>query len=60
MTTADTRQFMALMSIAEAPRPARHPHPPDADEKLCRQLRGDWPHLEGIFDPAAHDPDPSA
>lgn len=54
MTATDTRQFMALMAICQD---RRRPGTPtdQAHRELLSHLKGDWPHLTGITDPAAFD-----
>jgi transposase InsO family protein len=53
MTAADTRQFMALMTIAQ--RHGRPNTPTDQAhvESFFGHLKGEWPHLETIHDPHA-------
>jgi putative transposase len=55
MTAIDTRQFMALMTIAQ--RHGRPGTPTDQAhvESFFSHLKGDWPHLTGIRDPAVLD-----
>ncbi|PZS06645.1 MAG: hypothetical protein DLM64_16180 [Solirubrobacterales bacterium] len=54
MTAIDTRQFMALMAIAQ--HHGRSGTPTDqAHIESFFHLKGDWPHLTGITDPAVLD-----
>jgi putative transposase len=52
MTATDTRQFMALMAITQ-----HHGRPgtPTDQAHIDSHLKGDWPHLTAIADPAALD-----
>ena len=62
MTAVDTRQFMALMAIAQHHGRPGTPTDQAHIESFFSHLKGDWPHLTGITDPAALDaelsPDP--
>ena len=49
MTSIDTRQLMALMAIAQITGDQAH------IESFFSHLKGDWPHLTEIRDPAALD-----
>ena len=52
MTSGDTREFMALMAIHQH---RGRPHTPTDQaeiESFFGHIKGDWPHLEGIEDPA--------
>ena len=55
MTSGDTREFMALMAIAQ--RHGRPGTPTDQAhvESFFSHLKGDWPHLTDIRDPHALD-----
>lgn len=55
MTSADTRQFMALMTIAQHHGRPGTPTDQAHVESFFSHLKGDWPHLEAIRDPAALD-----
>jgi len=55
MTAADTRQFMALMAIAQHHGRPGTPTDQAHVESFFSHLKGDWPHLETIRDPAALD-----
>jgi len=55
MTSGDTRQFMALMAIFQH---RGRPHTPTDQaeiESFFGHVKGDWPHLESITDPAVLD-----
>jgi putative transposase len=55
MTAIDTRQFMALMAIAQHHGRPGTPTDQAHVESLFSHLKGDWPHLSIITDPAALD-----
>lgn len=55
MTAADTREFMALMAIAQHHGRPGTPTDQAHVESFYSHLKGDWPHLTGIRDPAALD-----
>jgi putative transposase len=55
MTANDTRQFMALMTIAQHHGRPGTPTDQAHIESFFSHLKGDWPHLTGITDPAALD-----
>ena len=55
MTAADTRQFMALMAIAQHHGRPGTPTDQAHIESFFSHLKGDWPHLTGITDAAALD-----
>ena len=55
MTAVDTRQFMALMAIAQHHGRPGTPTDQAHIESFFSHLKGDWPHLTGITDPAALD-----
>jgi putative transposase len=55
MTAIDTRQFMALMAIAQYHGRPGTPTDQAHVESFFSHLKGDWPHLAGITDPAALD-----
>ena len=55
MTATDTRQFMALMAIAQHHGRPGTPTGQAHVESFFSHLKGDWPHLTGITDPAALD-----
>ena len=55
MTAIDTRQFMALMAIAQHHGRPGTPTDQAHVEIFFSHLKGDWPHLTGITDPAALD-----
>ncbi|HEY2202074.1 MAG TPA: integrase core domain-containing protein [Solirubrobacteraceae bacterium] len=55
MTAIDTRQFMALMAIAQHHGRPGTPTDQAHVESFFSHLKGDWPHLTGITDPAALD-----
>ena len=55
MTAIDTRQFMALMAIAQHHGRPGTPTDQAHVESFFSHLKGDWPHLIGITDPAALD-----
>jgi hypothetical protein len=55
MTAIDTRQFMALMAIAQHHGRPGTPTDQAHVESFFSHLKGDWPHLLGITDPAALD-----
>jgi transposase InsO family protein len=53
MTSGDTQEFMALMAIFQH---RGRPHTPTDQaeiESFFGHIKGDWPHLETIDDPAA-------
>ena len=62
MTAIDTRQFMALMAIAQHHGRPGTPTDQAHIESFFSHLKGGWPHLSEIRDPAALDtelrPDP--
>jgi putative transposase len=55
MTAVDTRQFMALMAIAQHHGRPGTPTDQAHVESFFSHLKGDWPHLVEIRDPAALD-----
>jgi putative transposase len=55
MTAIDTRQFMALMAIAQHHGRPGTPTDQAHVESFFSHLKGDWQHLTGITDPAALD-----
>ena len=55
MTAIDTRQFMALMAIAQHHGRPGTPTDQAYIESFFSHLKGDWPHLTEISDPAALD-----
>jgi transposase InsO family protein len=55
MTAIDTRQFMALMTIAQHHGRPGTPTDQAHVESFFSHLKGDWPHLTSIVDPAALD-----
>ena len=55
MTAIDTRQFMALMTIAQHHGRPGTPTDQAHVESFFSHLKGDWPHLSSITDPAALD-----
>ena len=55
MTAADTRQFMALMTIAQHHGRPGTPTDQAHVESFFGHLKGDWPHLTGLHDPDALD-----
>jgi len=55
MTAIDTRQFMALMAIAQHHGRPGTPTDQAHIESFFSHLKGDWPHLVEIRDPAALD-----
>ena len=55
MTAIDTRQFMALMAIAQHHGRPGTPTDQAHIESFFSHLKGDWPHLLTIRDPAALD-----
>ena len=55
MTALDTRQFMALMTIAQHHGRPGTPTDQAHVESFFSHLKGDWPHLVAIRDPAALD-----
>ena len=55
MTAIDTRQFMALMTIAQHHGRPGTPTDQAHVESFFSHLKGDWPHLTEIRDPAALD-----
>jgi len=55
MTSATTREFMALMAIHQHLGRPRTPTDQAEIESFFGHLKGDWPHLETIDDPAALD-----
>ena len=55
MTATDTRQFMALMAITQHHGRPGTPTDQAHIESFFSHLKGDWPHLTEIPDPAALD-----
>jgi transposase InsO family protein len=55
MTSADTREFMALMAIAQHHGRPSTPTDQAHIESFFGHLKADWPHLETIRDPGALD-----
>ena len=55
MTATDTRQFMALMAITQHHGRPGTPTDQAHIESFFSHLKGDWPHLVTITDPAALD-----
>jgi transposase InsO family protein len=55
MKAIDTRQFMALMAITQHHGRPGTPTDQAHIESFFSHLKGDWPHLTGIDDPAALD-----
>ncbi|MGI8558211.1 MAG: DDE-type integrase/transposase/recombinase [Solirubrobacteraceae bacterium] len=55
MTATDTRQFMALMAITQHHGRPGIPTDQAPIESFFSHLKGDWPHLTSITDPAALD-----
>jgi putative transposase len=55
MTATDTRQFMALMAITQHHGRPGTPTDQAHIESFFSHLKGDWPHLTGITDPASLD-----
>ena len=55
MTAIDTRQFLALMTIAQHHGRPGTPTDQAHIESFFSHLKGDWPHLVTITDPAALD-----
>ena len=55
MTATDPRQFMALMAIAQHHGRPGTPTDQAHIESFFSHLKGDWPHLTGITNPAALD-----
>lgn len=55
MTAIDTRQFMALMTIAQHHGRPGTPTDQAHVESFFSHLKGDWPHLLAISDPAVLD-----
>ena len=55
MKSIDTRQFVALMAIAQHHGRPGTPTDQAHVESFFSHLKGDWPHLTGITDPAALD-----
>ena len=55
MTAIDTRQFMALMAIAQHHGRPGTPTDQAHVESFFSHLKGDWPTLTSITDPAALD-----
>ena len=55
MTAIDTRQFMALMAITQHHGRPGTPTDQAHIESFFSHLKGDWPHLVEITDPAALD-----
>ena len=55
MTAIDTRQFMALMTIAQHHGRPGTPTDQAHIDRFFSHLKGDWPHLTSITDPAALD-----
>ena len=59
MTAIDTRQFMALMAITQHHGRPGTPTDQAHIESFFSHLKGDWPHLTSITDPAALDTEPA-
>ncbi len=55
MTAADTRAFLALMTIVQHHGRPGTPTDQAHVESFFSHLKGDWPHLAGLADPAALD-----
>jgi putative transposase len=55
MTSADTREFMALLAIAQHHGRPSTPTDQAHIESFFGHLKADWPHLTGIRDPGALD-----
>jgi putative transposase len=55
MTAIDTRKFMALMAITQHHGRPGTPTDQAHIESFFSHLKGDWPHLTGLADPAALD-----
>jgi transposase InsO family protein len=55
MTAIDTRQFMALMAITQHHGRPGTPTDQAHIESFFSHLKGDWPHLTSLADPAALD-----
>ena len=55
MTATDTREFMALMTIAQHHGRPGTPTDQAHVESFFSHLKGDWPHLTSLADPAALD-----
>ena len=55
MKAGDTREFMALMAIAQHHGRPGTPTDQAHVESFYSHLKGDWPHLTGIRDPAVLD-----
>ncbi len=55
ISAIDTRQFMALMAITQHHGQPGTPTDQAHIESFFSHLKGDWPHLTGITDPAALD-----
>jgi hypothetical protein len=55
MTSTDTREFMALMAIAQHHGRPGTPTDQAHVESFYSHLKGDWPHLVDIRDPAVLD-----
>jgi transposase InsO family protein len=55
MTAVDTRQFMAMMAIVQHHGRPGTPTDQAHIESFYSHLKGDWPHLTSITDPAALD-----
>ena len=55
MTALDTRKFMALMAITQHHGRLGIPTDQAHIESFFSHLKGDWPHLTGITDPAVLD-----
>ena len=55
MTASDTRQFMALMAITQHHGRPGTPTDQAHIESFFSHLKGEWPHLTGLTDPAALD-----
>lgn len=55
MTAIDTRKFMALMAITQHHGRPGTPTDQAHIESFYSHLKGDWPHLTGIRDPAVLD-----
>ena len=55
MTAGDTRTFMALMAIVQHHGRPGTPTDQAPIESFFGHLKGEWPHLSGIDDPAVLD-----
>jgi transposase InsO family protein len=55
MTSGDTKEFMALMAIAQHHGRPGTPTDQAHVESFYSHLKGDWPHLSGLRDPAVLD-----